>query len=222
MLELLVSDEFKACLDACPPDLKNQAVDKVKKLRLDPGHPGLNAHRLNRTPGKWECYVNRDWRIIYDWERGMLRLWKLGDHRIVDRVHRRVFAPQTAFSRLEMIDEAEAETAASAAGPVAAPPPVLPQEQETDNPFADFPAAHLRILGVPVHLVKTVQKTPRLDDLEKIPGLPSKSLAWMLDLATDCRMEHVIYNPDNLLFRTTLDRLNGYCQGQLKRLIPEW
>jgi len=45
----------------------------------------------------------------------MLRLWKLGDHRIIDRVHQRVFSSQTAFSRLEIgfLNEVEAEAAAA-------------------------------------------------------------------------------------------------------------
>jgi len=221
VFELLISDEFKATLDHCPAEIKNQAMDTIKKLRVDPWHPGLQAHRLNSTPGKWECYVNLSWRIIYDWDCDVLRLWKLGDHRIIDRVHRRVFAPQTAFSRLETDDdvtEAEAEVAAAAAHTgTAISSPV--NEGEADNPFAYFPAAHLRILGVPSHLVKKVQRARRLEELEQLDGLPLQSLNWLLDLATNCEMEHVIYNPDNLLFRTTLDRLQGYCRGSLKRLM---
>ncbi len=219
MFELLISDEFKASLDACPGGLKQQAMDTVRRLRVDPGHPGLQAHRLNSAPGKWECYVNLAWRIIYDWDGEMLRLWKLGDHRIIDRAHSRVFSPQTPFSRLETEEVgAEDEAAAGAEGNVYLFP-VRPAEKEADNPFAYFPATHLRILGVPARLVKAVQRTRRLEKLEQMDGLPPQSLAWMLDLATDCRMEHVIYNPDNLLFRTTLDRLHNYSRGSLKRLM---
>ncbi len=219
MYELLLSDEFKAILDGSQPELKKQAMAAIQRLRIDPRHPSLQAHRIHNTPGKWECYVNREWRIIYDWEGEMLRLWKLGDHRIIDRVHLCPFAPQTAFSRLQMeaVEEALAETAAGEGH--ALPRPRSIPEAEPDNPFAYFPAAHLRILGVPTDLVKKVQKTARLDDLEKIEGLPGQSLAWLLDLATDCAMEHILYNPDNLLFRTTLDRLQGYCRGSLKRLM---
>lgn len=217
---LLLSDEFKATLDVCPPELRKQVISAIRMLGTDPRHPSLQAHRIKNTPGKWECYVNRDWRIIYDWDGPMLRLWKLGDHRIIDRVHLCPFSPQTAFSRLQMedVEEARAEAAAAAEGSRTALPPHF-AEREADNPFVHFPAAHLRILGVPAHLVKKVRKTACLDDLEKIEGLPAQSLAWMLDLATDCEMEHVLYNPDNLLFRTTLDRLQGYCRGSLRRLM---
>lgn len=218
MFELLLSDEFKATLDACPPDIRNQAMGTIQKLRVDPGHPGLQAHRIRNVPGKWECYVNRDWRIIYDWDGTMLRLWKLGDHRIIDRVHQRVFSSQTAFSRLEIgfLNEVEAEAAAASEDDLAGKK--IP-EAEADNPFTYFPATQLRILGVPSPLVKQVQRTRWLEDLEHIDGLPAQSLFWMLELATDCEMEHVIYNPENLLFRTTLDRLQGYCRGSLKRLM---
>lgn len=218
MFELLLTDEFKATLDACPQALRNQSMDTIKRLRVDPGHPGLQAHRVKNTPGKWECYVNQSWRIIYDWDDGILRLWKLGDHRIIDRAHLHVFSPQTAFGRLhiEYSDEVGAETAAGSSSAL----PFQPLfDAGADNPFAYFPATHLRILGVPTHLVKQVQRARRLDDLELIDGLPRQSLHWMLDLATDCEMEHVIYNPDNLLFQTTLDRLQGYCGGSLKKLM---
>ena len=218
MFELQLSDEFKETLDRCSAELKNQVMGTIQRLSVDPGHPSLQAHRLRGAAGKWECYVNRQWRIIFDWDNNSLRLWKLGDHRIIDRVHQFVFSPHTAFSRLEMDDpgEAEEESAAGLEGTLAverAPQP------EADNPFAYFPATHLRILGVPPHLVKKVQRARRLEELEQIEGLPEQSLHWMLDLATDCEMEHVIYNPDNLLYRTTLDRLRGYCQGSLKRLM---
>lgn len=218
MSEMLLTDEFKATLDLLPVNLRSQAMATIQRLRVDPGHPGLQAHRIRNAPGKWECYVNRYWRIIYDWEGSALRLWKLGDHRIIDRVSGRVFSPQTAFSRLEIEDAGEDEVAAASADGSAE---IIswPAETEADNPFAYFPAAHLRFLGVPSDLVKSVQKTCHLDDLETIEGLPPQTLTWMLDLATDCKMEHVLYNPDNLLFRTTLDRLQGYCQGSLRKLM---
>ncbi len=221
MFELLISDEFKGTLDDCPSGIKNQAMDTIRRLRIDPGHPSLQAHRIQNTRGKWECYVNLGWRIIYDWDGEMLRLWKLGDHRVIDRVHQRVFAPQTAFSRLEMdypIEQEEQVAAGAEGNTDITPEPQIPEEKP-DNPFAFFPAAHLRFLGVPSCLVKKVQKTRRLEDLEKIKGLPEKSLNWMLDLATNIDMQDVIYNPDNLLFRTTLDRLEGYCRGSFKRLM---
>lgn len=220
MYELLLTDEFKAILDASQPELKKQAMAAIQRLGIDPRHPSLQVHRIKNVPGKWECYVNRDWRIIYDWDGLILRLWKLGDHRIIDRVHLYPFSSQTAFSRLQIegAEEAAAESAAAAGGRTG-PPARQTAAAEADNPFAYFPAAHLRILGVPAHLVKTVQKTRRLDDLERIEGLPEQSLAWLLDLATDCELEHVLYNPDNLIFRTTLDRLQDYCRGSLKGLM---
>ncbi len=220
MLELLLSDEFKVTMDACQKEVGNQVLNTIQRLRVDPGHPGLKAHRLKNAPGKWECYVNESWRIIYDWEGHMLRLWKLGDHRIVDRAHLHVFSPQTGFSRLEteLVDESADETAASLSID-SEPFAYSTSEADADNPFVYFPATHLRALGVPSHLVKRVQRTRCLEELEKIEGLSPQTLAWMLDLATDCEMEHVLYNPDNLLFRTTLDRLQGYCGGSLRKLM---
>src|SRR5690606_14249175 len=88
-----------------------------------------------------------------------------------------------------------------------------------DNPYREFPAAHLRILGVPSNLVKAVRTVPYLDDLERIPGLPVQTLGWLLELVTNPDFEDIVYDSSRLIFRTTLDRLEGYCEGSIKRLM---
>ena len=36
MFELLLSDEFKVTLDSCLPEIRNQAMDTIQRLRVDP------------------------------------------------------------------------------------------------------------------------------------------------------------------------------------------
>src|SRR6266536_778306 len=100
-LPILICDEFMMVLDSFPADKKKQAWEKIKRLATNPFHNSLNAHRIHNAKGLWECYVNSADRIIYEVADGMLRLWKIGDHRLIDRVRSLSFAPHTRFRRLE-------------------------------------------------------------------------------------------------------------------------
>ena len=95
--ELIVSDDFLTGLDELTPDMKERALEKIKLLAENPAHPSLNAHKIKRTEGKWECYINMAYRIIYEPLADVIRLWKIGDHSIIDKVHTLSFAAHTPF-----------------------------------------------------------------------------------------------------------------------------
>ena len=216
MREIVISDEFLAELDSAPPNLRKRALSKIKLLAENPAHRSLNVHRIHGARGKWECYVTKSHRIIYEPYGGVLRLWKFGDHQIIDRVHTFSFSPHTSFRRLEQ------ETPVSETEPEFEIPDewLRPQmDREPDNPFANIPTSYLRILTVPRHLIKAVRSAPYLEDLERIPGLPERTLNWLLELATNPGLEDMMFDPGRLIFRTTLDQLEGYCEGRIKRLM---
>ena len=56
--ELIVSDDFLTGLDELTPDLKERALGKIQLLAENPAHPSLNAHKIKKVEGKWECYIN--------------------------------------------------------------------------------------------------------------------------------------------------------------------
>lgn len=216
MHDIVVSDEFLAELDAASPDLRDRTLRTIRFLAEDPAYPSLNAHRINRAPGKWECYISESHRIIYELEGDAIRLWKMGDHSIIDKVQKFSFSPHTPFRRLEQ----------EAPVPVAEPEFEIPdewmeprQDREPDNPFRYLATAHLRMLTVPPNLIKAVRTVPYLEDLERIPGLPERALNWLLDLATNPRLEDALFDPGRLIFRATLDQLEGYCKGRITRLM---
>lgn len=219
MLTLAYTDEFLDVFDRCDKRIQRKIVEKVGFLAAKKKHTGLQAHRIRRTDNKWEMYVDMGWRVIYDIEGGVVRLWRVGDHSIVEQAHRFSFAAHTPFRRWEAgwTDIPESE-----------PEPQEPEpfsirnkskHKEGDNPFSHFPASYLRVLGVPASLINAVRKAPDADALSEINGLPEQSLAWLLDLVTNSRLENVLYNPDRLLYRSTLDQLEGYCAGKIKRLM---
>lgn len=216
MPELFVSDHFLAGLDELPSDLKRQTLRKLDLLAENPRHPSLNAHRLERAAGKWECYITMSHRLVYEPIEEGLRLWYIGAHQIVDRIQQAGFASHTAFRRWQE------EPGAPPEAPSFEIPAAWLQvcdNRTPDNPFTRLSPAALRILGVPASLVKAVQQILYLDDLEKLPGLPQQSLTWLLDLATHPALGEALFDPSRLIFRTTLDQLEGYCEGRIKRLM---
>ena len=215
MREIVVSDDFLSNLDALAPDLKERALAKISLLSENPAHPSLNVHKINRAPGKWECYVSSDHRLIYEPAAAEIRLWRIGDHTVIDRVQTLSFSPHTAFRRLDAD-----EPAAPDKKPFEIPEAWLkPKAENGQNPFIFLPGSHLRILGVPSQLVREVRSAPTIEAATEIPGLPEHTRTWMLDLLTNPNLEDVLFDPGRLLFRTTLDRLEGYCRGNIKRLM---
>jgi len=212
--ELIVSDDFLTGLDELTSDLKERALEKIQLLAENPAHPSLNAHKIKKVEGKWECYINMAYRIIYEPLADVIRLWKIGDHSIIDKVHTLSFAAHTSFRHF--LEEEEIENQKEEF--------VIPEEwskpqEEADYPFQYFNYSHLRILGVSPHLVKAVRKAPNIDSLEQIQGLTEQAKLWLLELATETKLEDVLFDPGRLFFRTTLDQLEGYCKGKLKRLM---
>lgn len=212
--ELIVSDDFLTGLDELTPDLKERALEKIQLLAENPAHPSLNAHKIKKVDGKWECYINMAYRIIYEPLANVIRLWKIGDHSIIDKVHTLSFAAHTPFRHFLEQEEVTAEKEEF----------VIPEEwskpqEEADYPFQYFNYSHLRILGVAPHLVKIVRKAPNIESLEQIHGLTEQAKLWLLELATETKLEDVLFDPGRLFFRTTLDQLEGYCKGKLKRLM---
>jgi superfamily I DNA/RNA helicase len=215
MREIVVSDEFLVALDSMPPELKDRALEKIGLLSENPAHPSLKTHRVHRTKDKWEGYITDAHRVIYEPVGDEMRLWRIGDHSIIDRAHTFSFSPHTSFRRLDPDEPMPTEETA-----FDIPPEWLaPREDNGLNPFTFLPGSHLRILGVPSHLVKAVRLAPTVDAAVEIHGLPERTKTWMLDLLTNPNLEEALFDPGRLIFRTTLDRLEGYCQGKIKRLM---
>ncbi len=212
-LPIFICDEFITALDTLPAEKRKQAWDKVKLLATNPFHNSLQAHRLHAAKGLWECYINAGDRIIYDIEDGTLRLWKIGDHSLIDRVHTLSFAGHTKFRRME---QQTAETSRQLTFQIPEAWFDAPEAEQSQNQFATLPTSHLRILGVPAALIKAVREAPSIEALEAIDGLPEHVLFWLTELATNPRLD---FDPARLIYRTTLDRLEGYMAGRLKQLM---
>ena len=103
-LPIVLSSDAMSALDDMGPELLREAWERLVLLAANPvhPHPSLQAHRVKRLANvddKWECYITTAHRIIYDLTDGTLRIWRIGDHSIVDRVRNLSFAAGTVFRR---------------------------------------------------------------------------------------------------------------------------
>ncbi len=230
IIDIQASEDAEKELQKLSQSGRKRVLEKIGYLVQDPCHPSLNTHRLHLTKidaDIWDCYISDSMRLLYEVKDGALRLWSLGSHTIVDKAHLRSFAAHTRFSRLEEFAPA---LPMPSTVEFAKPTPQLPisrssfptsLELNTGSPncFAFFQNAHLRILGVPTHLVQQLKNAHSVEDALALPGLSSQTRLWLEELSTSPDLETVLFDPSRLLFRTTLDRLKGYCEGKIKRLM---
>ncbi len=218
-LAIALTSDAMSALDAMSPELRREAWERIHLLTDNPmhPHPSLQAHRLQRlkkVTDKWECYITTSHRIIYDCADGVLRIWDAGDHTVVDRARNLSFAAGTLFRRVQE-DKAPAEETG-----LFVPPAEWStlQEEMPQQPFVRLSPAHLRVLGVPGSYIKAVQECSDFVALEGL-GLSTQTCAWLEELATDTASAAELFCPDDLFFKTTLSRLQGYCEGRIKRLM---
>lgn len=230
--DVLMSDAFEQSFSRLPFPMRDIVKRKIRLLSENPGHPSLNSHRLHNVKANiWDCYISESMRLLYEIKDNNLQLWDIGPHSLVDNVHLRGFAANTRFSRMDQpagpstpqpsLDEpkkpAFAPSVFKNAGPVSIPSAAM--QIGTPNAFAYFQNAHLRILGVPSHLVGPLKRAASLESALELPGLPELTRVWLEELSTSTDLEDVMFDSSRLLYRSTLNRFEGYCEGKIKRLM---
>ncbi|HEX7733703.1 MAG TPA: 3'-5' exonuclease [Ktedonobacteraceae bacterium] len=225
--DIRVTQDFDTAFRSLPAQKQAIIKRKVEYLAQNPQHPSLNVHRVKQADGQiWECYIDQGMRLLYEAQQGILRLWYLGGHAIVER------ARQLSFNRSSLLltwglKEMRAVAPELPTGRLPAgwkpgyaqrPQAVRVSEKES-NYFAYFREAQLRMLGVPEGMVSAVKDAETLEDVLALPGLPAHAQEYMLDVATSPNMRTVLFNPSQLLYRTRLDRLAGYFEGRIKKLM---
>jgi superfamily I DNA/RNA helicase/mRNA-degrading endonuclease YafQ of YafQ-DinJ toxin-antitoxin module len=229
MVEIVCTKHFLKALEKMQAREQRQVEEKIALLVRDPGHNSLNAHRMQVGDHIWECYANEHVRIIYEMPHSdtPLRLWYVGQHGIVDGAERLGF--RTSRFRTYALDaEAPGDLAGSEPTPAFTPNPAWSapaQEAPEDIPIGDdgllavFPAAQLRFFGVPLALVSRVQAVSYSHEFDQIAGLPDQTVAFLRTLLDTPKFSDVFFNPELLMYRTTLDAIEGFCEGQLKQLM---
>ncbi|MEO8956199.1 MAG: 3'-5' exonuclease [Ktedonobacteraceae bacterium] len=230
LIDVVTSDAFEHGLSQLPLAMRETVIKKVRLLAENPAHPSLKTHRLKLAKGHiWECYITESMRLLYEVKDKCLYLWELGSHAIVDNVRLRGFAANTRFNRRDDIlaDTLSIPVQAGQEKPhfdaiaweTSVPLDSVLEQEGSPNHFARFQIAHLRILGVPSHLVGPMKAAPSLEQALAVPGLPEQTRSWLEELSTSAELEKVMFDSTRLLYRSTLDLLEGYCEGKIKRLM---
>lgn len=211
-MDCLATKRFINGLKRFNAPTQKQIHEKIEQLLTHPKLP--NDHRFTKGgKNKWICYVNNGDRLIYERKSDQeLILWWTGSHTDMDHLQADAFQhghlesyqlPQKAKNSPQpaLFDSDSAPSYATA--PIDGSP----------NPYQDTPDTHLRILGVPQQHIKTVKRFTTLEEVEESGLLSERALNWMLDIAT--RVNHGM----ELIYRFSLDELQGFTEGKLKRLM---
>ena len=228
--EVLMTQDFDLAFQQLQPQKREIVRRKILYLLENPFHSSLHAHRLKRGGENiWECYIDQGMRLLYEIRQNTLRLWYLGGHIIVDRARRLRFNQTARFllwqppvSPLPVEERSASQREAQAYRVL--PRDGVPSQSsaggvEESNPFAYFREAYLHVLGVPAGLIQAVKEAKSLDQVLQLPDLPEPARSHLLDVATSPSMKTVLLDPSQLLYRTRLDRLEGYFEGRIKKLM---
>lgn len=228
-VEVQCTKRFKETLEGLSLTKRRTVLKKVRLLIENPSSSALNAHRYTGEENAWECYIDRRMRLIYEKKGRIVCLKDLGYHAIVDKPFHH--SASSYLYQLELDeaddqtceDEVEAQIEASAFhwDEIVLPPLENSEvfRQGTSNYLQFFQNTHLRVLGVPAHLVQSLKEAESLEDALALPDLPERTRNWLMELSTSPTLKEVRFDSSRLLFRTTLDRLEGYCEGRIKQLM---
>ncbi len=209
--------EFRQAFDSLQSQKKAIVEEKIGLLVNNRHHPSLHVHQVRRAKTSkkiLECYIDDG-------------MWQLGGHKIVDNVHLLNFATTNFMSwNVASKTPATPPVEIKQAAPAAYVPVNLfqhgedtPEKEAELNYFTYFPSAHLRVLGVPEALIPALKDARSLEDALSLPALPEHARTNLFDLSTSPDLQTVLFDPSRLLYRTTLDRLEGYFEGKIKKLM---
>lgn len=212
MYSIFVTEQFRDDLDGLDKAIRERVPETIKRIEEDPQHPGLHTHKHITVTSRaiFRSRINESYRILWEWlGQGSIGLWRVGKHDFVD-----------AFTSLPGVEQTEWE----ALHPEIAPSiePVLDWRNDLDKPqpFKHFPNNHLRLFGVPdeyLDAVRTLNDPEAIWDLT-IPENVQYTLYDILLKGADWTADRFL-DTKQLLYRTTVDQLEGYCEGKIKRLL---
>ena len=168
--EIFTTEEFAKAFKQLPAQKQKIVQQKISYLSENQKHPSLKTHQLWRLGNNiWDCYIDRGHggtRLLYEIRGKTLLLWRIGGHDIVDHATRSHFAESTLFQPwlMHLKQEAKPEGEEGKAKPVSYRPKrkIASAERSSSsteiNYFTYFPDAHLRMFGVPEHLLAAVKQ----------------------------------------------------------------
>ena len=181
-------------------------------MQQDPHHPGLESHQhanvLHRKVMR--SRVNDNFRILWEWvDAGRIRLWRVGAHQMIDAVSVIRATPRAQWRFFSRDDETHGAIELES----------LVVSRDLPRPFKHVPKNILRLFGVPDNQLQAVKSLSDAEAVWELP-LPENVQLTLLDILTnpDWTLEDLL-DSRQLLYRTTVDQLEGYCEGRIKQLL---
>ena len=182
-MQFLIADTFTDSLARLTGDEQKAAKTTAFDLQLNPTHPGLDFHRLDKAKDKsfWSVRVSRDIRLIVHRSAESLLLCYVDHHdKAYDWAERRKLEthPRTGAAQLVEIRETVKEVV------VPAYVQAVPVRLVEKPIFADTPDSDLLSLGVPSEWLSDVRSATEDTLLVLADHLPAEAAEALLALAT--------------------------------------
>ncbi len=210
MPEIYLTNQFKSDLDNLPKEIKKSVTQTIEQFEKDPRHSGLNSKKAQHVPNRniWRSRVTRDYRLLWEWHQGAIRLWRVGKHVTIDAID---FVRAVPRGESLYIRDPDTNAALLVNG--------VEADRDQPQPFNHVPLNILRLYGVPDEALDAVRS---LSDEESIWDLPiPENVQWTLYsiLSNPNWTLEDLLDSNLLLYRTTVNQLEGYCEGKIKQLM---
>ncbi len=150
MAYMYLTAQFKSDLDQLDRSMKGRISKTVERISQDPYYRGLDTHPHRQVHDRkiMRSRVNENFRVLWEWtEKGSLRLWRAGPHKMIDAVNYIRSEPKDEwriFTR-DIDDHRTIELDS------------LVVSRNLPRPFEHVPLNILRLFGVPDEQLETVK-----------------------------------------------------------------
>ena len=213
MRDIFTTELFRKDLDNLDKAIRERVGKTIRQIKQDPYYPGLQTHPQKTIPNRkiMRSRVNDNFRILWEWlDDGEISLYRVAKHEVIDAIS---YLPDADFAGEEVwIRDAKTHEAAHVSD--------WRKDLNQPQPFRHVPLNHLRLFGVPECRLDEVRDLTDEEDIWElaIPENVQYTLYNILLLGEDWTADRLL-DTKQLLYRTTVDQLEGYCEGKIKRLL---
>lgn len=188
-MNFLIADTFPKALARLPAQEQKAVKTTVFDLQMDPAHPGLQFHRIDKSKDEnfWSVRVSRDIRLIVHKTASSFLICYVDHHddAYAWAERRRIEThPRTGAAQIVEVRERVEEIIIHA--PVTAPAPTAPVAPLLFDQLSD---EELLGFGVPEDWLEDVKQATEDDLLDLADHLPSEAAEALLSLAVGERPE---------------------------------
>lgn len=211
MAYVFLTAQFKSDLDQLDTSIRQRVHRTVEQIERDPYYRGLETHPHRQVHNRkiMRSRINDNFRILWEWtQEGSLLLWRVGSHSMIDAINYIRTEPRevSLFAR-DQADHSAIELES------------LAFSRNLPQPFKHVPLNILRLFGVPEAALEPVRSLSDAEVIWDLP-IPENVQATLYDILANPNWTlKDLLDTRQLLYRTTVDQLEGYCEGRIKQLM---